>query len=328
MSFLATNDRIRVTDNGATVFDTDEDMPHILGYGTYQATISFPDAERTGERHWVKDHHQEYLPVCRWELVTECNYEYVTRQVCGYENVCQQVYTSWQVCGYETQCNWVNVPVSSYTCNNVYDYATGQSSYVCNWTTTYQMQQQCNSVYVCKTEYGYVTQCTNQYVCNNVSVYEEVCRQVQRYNCPYEWVYVDANIYDENYLAKEWSQTLSLGPLPYGQSINFLLIKATAVRTATGGTSQKPGDLPSTVSDRTFAFQGSALLEATGKQDGTRFLSRIISVYPDNTTKQLVLEAKHSNNFYPLIPGAELGVLRSLASTFVITLQVYFGRFR
>ena len=93
----------------------------------------------------------------------------------------------------------------------------------------------------------------------------------------------------ENYNALEWVQQYILGDLPFGQSCNFFLIKATAVRTSVGGTGAQPGDLIATVGNETFSFQGSALLEAGGQQSGSRFLSRIISVIPDNINKKLML---------------------------------------
>ena len=172
--------------------------------------------------------------------------------------------------------------------------------------------------------------------CGYAPVSSYVCKQqcnwvtVDRTTCGYEdscqWVIVYDDIYTQNYNALEWVQQYILGDLPFGHSCNFFLIKATAVRTATGGTKAHPGDLIATVGNETFSFQGSALLEAGGQQSGSRFLSRIISVIPDNVNKKLILEAKHSNKYYDMPEAA--GAARSLSSTFTVTLTVYFGRFR
>ena len=187
MSFIASNDRIRVVDNGATVFDTNDDIPHILGTGYYNVTVTFPQP----------------------------------------------------------------------------------------------------------------------------SLFARIDTQ---------------QIVTQNYNALEWVQQYILGDLPFGQSCNFFLIKATAVRTVVGGTNAQPEDLIATVGNETFSFQGSALLEVGGEQSGSRFLSRIISVIPDNVNKKLILEAKHSNKH--LAMPYESGEARSLSSTFSVSLTVYFGRFR
>lgn len=328
MSFYASNNRIRVTDNGATVFDTNDDIPHILGTGTYQVTIDFPDAPRRGETYLISMHHQEYRYVCNYQWVYTCNQEYQCNYPCAWETVCEQVYECNRVCNYQTVCGYQNVCGYQYQCSYQYDYFSGGYTYVCSNVYVCNNQYVCNQEYVCNDVCGYVTKCSDKYICKQVCGFVEVCRNEYQNVCAYEWVWVDQWVYDEDYLAYDWTQTYDLGGLPFSQSINFLLIKATASRTITGGTSQQPGDLASTIGAQTFAFQGSALLEATGKADGSRFLSRIISVYPDNNSKRLILEAKHSNNLYPFEYGAEIGRLRSLASRFVITLQVYFGRFR
>lgn len=328
MSFYASNNRIRVTDNGATVFDTNDDIPHILGRGTYQVTVDFPDAPRRGVTYIIPNHHQEYRNVCNWQWVETCNQQYVCRNVCAFENVCSDVYECNQVCNYQTVCGYETVCEYQYSCSHEYDPFSDSYNYVCRNDYVCNQQHVCEQQYVCNQVCGYVQKCSDQYVCRDVCGFENVCTTTYQNVCAYEWVWVDQVVYDEDYLAYDWTGTYVLGSLPYNQNINFLLIKATAIRTIVGGTSQKPGDLASTVGSQTFAFQGSALLEATGKEDGSRFLSRIISVYPDNVNKELVLEAKHSNNTYPFVYGAGLGRLRSLASRFVITLDVYFGRFR
>ena len=271
MSFIASNNRIRVVDNGATVFDTDDDIPHILGTGTYNVTVVFPNPTLSN----------------RVDIVPRQEYQYVEKYVC--KDVPTQVYQCDTVCGYET-------------------------SY----------QYQCSSDFMGNTTCGYVP--VSRYVCN------QQCKwvTVNNYTCGYEgswqWVTVYDNITTQNYNALEWVQQYILGDLPFGQACNFFLIKATAVRTSVGGTKAQPGDLIATVGNETFSFQGSALLEAGGQQSGSRFLSRIISVIPDNVNKKLILEAKHSNTYYDMPAGS--GAARSLSSTFSVSLTVYFGRFR
>jgi hypothetical protein len=271
MSFVASNNRIRVVDNGATVFDTDDDMPHILGTGTYSLTVTFPQPSLSA----------------RIDVVPRQEYKYVETYVC--RDVVTQQYQCKTVCGYET----------------TYSY-------------------QCSSDFMGNTSCGYVPVTT--YVCRNQCGYVPVSNRVCGFEGSWQWVTVYDNVQTQSYNSLEWSQQYILGDLPFGQSCNFFLIKATAVRTATGGTKAQPGDLIATVGNETFSFQGSALLEAGGQQSGSRFLSRIISVIPDNVNKKLILEAKHSNNYYDM-PWAS-GAARSLSSTFAVTLTVYFGRFR
>lgn len=271
MSFSASNNRILVQDGSATVFDTNDDMPHILATGSYSVTVDFPHT--TGRSVMTA-----YDP-CGYTIQEyRCTYEY--------QNVCSQVYV----------CNQVYVCSPSYQCQ--YDYFSG--AYVCGFVDSCSYQQQC----------GYETQCSMQYVqvCNFVPV----CQPVAYYAWQYD--------------AKEWVQTYVLGDLPSGIDCNFVLVKAQANRQSTGGTNYF-GDLQATVGGETFAFQGSALLEAGGRSNGTRYLSRIISVYPDNASKKLVLEARHSNGAVDP-PAGDNSNERSLASRFSITLDVYFGRFR
>ena len=277
MTFKATNNRIWVTDNGATVFDTNEDIPHILGAGTYSATINFPDCGRNNNGFWDPYDHQEYQMV----QVYVCGYRTESRYTCWYEqqyNPCLYSYGGGYSCDNKGSCSYTPP-----TCYGGYE-----------------------SVSVC----GF--------------------RDEQVYSCQYEnqwqWVWVAAYKYDGEYYAYDWTQSIVLGDLPYGQACNFLLTRATANRTAVGGVHVQPGDLAATIGGETFAFQGSALLEAGGKADGSRFLSRIISVIPDNVNKKLILEARHSNGYYK--PGWTYEPTRSVASSFNITVTVYFGRFR
>jgi hypothetical protein len=271
MSFLATTDRIKVTDGSATVFDTNDDIPHILGVGTYNVNVVFPHPSLS----------------TRQDIVPRQEYQYVQTYVC--KDVVTQEYQCNQVCGYET--------TSSFQCGMDY-----MGNFSCSYVPV--------TSYVCNLVCGYVT--------------------VSRFTCGFEgswqWVTVYDMVETQNYNALEWVNQYVLGDLPYSQDCNFLLVNATAVRTATGGTKAQPGDLIATVGNETFAFQGSALLEAGGKQSGGRFLSRIVSVFPDNASKKLVLEARHSNSYFEMPDAA--GSARSLSSTFAISLTVYFGRFR
>lgn len=273
MSFSASNNRILVTDGAATVFDTNDDIPHILATASYSLSVNFPTPSSQQVMTYID-------PCGTTQPVYVCRYEtqYICRDVYGCTN--DYVCTPTSECGIDA--------FGNYSCT------TGQS---CGYVTTCGYTSQCGyeSVQIC----GFENQCAPVYY------------------------------FDWQYNPLEWSQTYVLGDLPYGIDSNFVLVKATAVRASVGGTNYY-GNLQATVGSETFAFQGSALLEAGGRSDGTRFLSRIISVYADNSSKKLMLEARHSNGLVDPPTGGlpSDGSLRSLASSFNINLSVYFGRFR
>lgn len=270
MSFNASNNRIWVQDAGATIFDTNDDIPHILATANYSLTVNFPNPSSQPVLTYID-------PCGTTQPVYVCNYttEYVCRDTFGCTN--DYVCTPTSECGIDA--------FGNYSCSY------GQS---CNYVTN------------C----GYTTTCG----------YESV------QTCAFENQCAPTYFFDYQYNPLEWSNSYVLGDLPYSIDSNFVLVKATAVRTVEGSTSYF-GALQSTVGSETFAFQGSALLEAGGRSNGSRFLSRIISVYPDNGSKKLILEARHSNGLVDP-PSASSGEFRSLASSFNINLSVYFGRFR
>ncbi|HYG86999.1 MAG TPA: hypothetical protein VD978_12135 [Azospirillum sp.] len=141
MSLVATNNRIYIADGGQIVFDTNDNMPHIIGVGTYNVTVDFPDNPGKGIVSFTDacgGTQQEYQ--CTWENIcrlqnvcrTETNYECSTNFVCemfgGYLN-CRPVTTcNWvmrtvcsleEVCGWEQVCGFVTVcrPVTYYAQN-------------------------------------------------------------------------------------------------------------------------------------------------------------------------------------------------------------------
>lgn len=136
MSFYASNDRIRITDNaGKIVFDTAKPMPHIIQRITKSISVSFPNIPCKWRSIMMKSgpsilcQRREYQYVCRqtWvcKPVQQCgmvrqpdgtySYECETVTRCGYENVCGN--------------EWVTIN------GNMYDYDSKYTYEAVNWST-------------------------------------------------------------------------------------------------------------------------------------------------------------------------------------------------
>ncbi len=258
--FEANNSRIRVIETvsgvNQTVFDTVDDMPHIVGTAQVNSqTVDFATMSQTKHFYdvvcWTEQecsHVQEY--VCDWEFV------------CGYEYVCG---------GYPYECEFV------YVCNN---------EHVCSWQ--------------------WVWQCENVTVCAN----------------RYRWA-IDA---DEN------SSTVNIANLPTDETgstidVDFIVVQATGSRTRHGKDPRFNQALPTTVPTKTFSFQGSVLLESSGRANGDSWMRRIMSVYRSGSKiKMRVQESIAQLNrdaFDVSFPHAA-----DTRSTYTFNFKVFFGKFR
>ena len=145
MSFYASNSRIRVLDGTDTVFDTNENMPHIVAISETDQTVSFGNIPSTSV-YWYTNY---------------CAYYIYQPDYCYMQYNCDLVYKCDYTPGYYTY---------QFVCG--YNYSFG--SYSCGY----------QSVYVPSTYYCYYTYyCHLDYICNpNPPLCQAVDYQQWRYN--------------------------------------------------------------------------------------------------------------------------------------------------
>lgn len=276
MSFYASNNRILVTDNSATVFDTNDDMPHILGQSTFTQEVVFPTPVA-----YTVNTGLEVVSVTVPEY--QCTYNF------------QQVCTTNYVCTYD----YVNVCTPSFSC-----------------TTDYMGNLSCGTVDSCS--YQMVSNCGNVTDCRYENV--QSCSWGSRTDTSYVQHYGTA------YYPLDWSTSIVLARLPNLIDCNFLLSKVSSVKNYSNEISLMTK--VSSLGPDTFAFQGSALVEIAGQGGANSSMSRIISIYPDNVGKNLILEARHSS-IAMSPPGVPNDVYNGgIQSSYTLTITVYYGRFR
>lgn len=124
--FTASNSRISITEtvgsNEESAFDTENDMPHIVGTADQNFNVQFGHFPQAGA-YWFTDSCSYY------ETETQCSWEYI----CNYEYVCETVY--YYNCEY----------------NCSYDYYYGD--YECSYDCTFDSQYECSNELVCNNEY-------------------------------------------------------------------------------------------------------------------------------------------------------------------------------
>lgn len=132
--------------------------------------------------------------------------------------------------------------------------------------------------------------------------------------------------------ANESSSTVDIASLPTDESgntvpVDFIVVQATGSRTRNGKDPRFNQALPSTVPTKTFSFQGSVLLESSGKANGSSFLRRIMSVFVSGN--KLKLQSQQS--VASLARGANDSAFPHAAearSTYNFNFKVFFGRFK
>lgn len=281
--FYADNGRIRVieTVNSAdeTVFDTDENMPHIVGTAEVSGvTVDFSNLTQTQTYQFT---------------------DFCSSNTCiGYE--WNFIYTYHPPYWYYTP----NYIPGTWNYERTYSYFQG-------WT--YQrVSTPGRFEYVRATDPAFFT-----YEREFVTVYDACCvTQMYQYN-------VDA---------RETSSTQNIAPLPVDEDgntipIDFIVVQATGVRTTNGKDPRFNQALPTTVPAKTFSFQGSVILESSGRANGDSFLRRIMSVFVSGD--QLKLKTQESvgslargayNSGFPHVAESK--------STYSFSLKVFFGRFK
>jgi hypothetical protein len=272
--FTASNSRIRVVETvnnvDETVFDTDNDMPHIVGTAyVANQTVDFDNLTQT--QNYVQD-------VCSPTYTLELVYVYIPAQ--------------WN---YE----YVLVP--------------GQ------WTFTY-----------------------NWYFGSYQRVYTPASYELQRVYVPatfgfeYQWVFDPCGTYVAQYQysvdAEEYSSVVNLTALPTDEDgnaidIDFVIVQATGSRTTAGKDPRFNQAMPTTVPSKTFSFQGSVLLESSGKANGNSWFRRIMSVYPSGSQ----LKLKIQESVAQLMRGTTddgFPHINDTRSTYNFNFKIFFGKFR
>jgi hypothetical protein len=133
----------------------------------------------------------------------------------------------------------------------------------------------------------------------------------------------------QQYNSREVSADSVLCDLPTDEDgnamdVDFVVIQASGSRTVAGTDKLIGVSFASTVPANTFSFQGSVLLESSGREDNTFWMRRILSVFVNNTTKKLVLR-KQETVAARLLKDQPSG---GEGSTFRMNFKVFFGRFR
>lgn len=271
--FTASNSRIKVVETVSsvdeTVFDTDEDMPHIVATSYVSGqTVDFDNLTET--RTFVEN-------VC----------------VGGFDPVWNFTFTPsvWSPKYHYIAPQWFNVqfyPTYSRT------YIEGRTEF----SRTYTPAQYSRD----PTYYEY-----------------NPCQ----YTTPvYQW-HVDA---------EEYASTVNLTALPTDEDgntipVDFVIVQATGSRTRSGKDPRFDQALPTTVPTKTFSFQGSVLLESSGKANGDSWMRRIMSVYPSGGNLKLRVQ----ESIAQLARGgrnASFPHIGESRSTYNFDFKVFFGKFK
>lgn len=268
--FTASNSRIKVIETvgsapnqvDETVFDTNDDMPHIVGTSYVQnVTVDFDNLTET---------------------VAFVNTICIPGQVLVY------------------------VP-GTFTYER--EYTAGFITYEWNWT--YYRNE---SVYVPAVWYQFPV-----YTPPTWTYQYDPCASTQT---NYQWS-VDA---------EEYSNITDLTNLPSDEDgnaidVDFVIVQATGTRSTAGKDPRFNQALPTTVPSKTFSFQGSVLLESSGKANGDSWFRRIMSVFP-NSGK---LKLKIQESVATLYRGAQNQAFPHIGetrSTYSFDFKVFFGKFR
>lgn len=272
--FTASNSRIQVVETvnnvDETVFDTDNDMPHIVGVSYISGVaVDFDDLTQTET--------------------------YVGEDCVG---------------GFETDWYWVFTPSVWYP---FFTFVPSQWTPFYNWTNSSYERTYTPSSSTFEREYT-----PSSYDRETETTYND-CKFTVSY---YRWS-VDA---------EEYSSTTNIGTLPTDEDgnaidVDFITVQATGVRTTAGKDPRFNQALPTTVPSKTFSFQGSVLLESSGKANGNSWFRRIMSVYPSGNN----LKLKVQESVATLVRGAydsSFPHINDTRSTYSFNFKVFFGKFR
>ena len=284
--FTATSSRIKVVDTvgnaDETVFDTDSDMPHIIGSA------------------------------------------YVSNKTVDFNNLTQ------------TQTFVTNQCVATFTNELVLQYVPGSFDSVPVYVPGRWFYQQVRIPADYYTDPPYYGGYTYERVSFNPTSYYEFVYVPAFYQFGYEYVYDPCGyttpVYQYNVDAEEYSSTSNLVALPTDENgnavdIDFVIVQATGSRSVAGKDPRFNQSLPSTVPTKTFSFQGSVLLESSGKANGDSWMRRIMSVYPSGSNLKLQVQ----ESIAALTRGATNSAFPHISesrSTYRFNFKIFFGRFK
>jgi len=177
------------------------------------------------------------------------------------------------------------------------------------------------------------------HVCAPTTFLEQVWGWSYEHNSFYwywDYVYNPCGMYVPEYEYRidpeEYSNITNLANLPADEDgnaidIDFVIVQATGARTLAGKDPRFNQALPTTVPAKTFSFQGSVLLESSGKANGDSWFRRIMSIYPGNGK----LKLKVQESVRTLARGAPNSAhphINDTRSTYSFNFKVFFGKFR
>ena len=208
----------------------------------------------------------------------------------------------------------------NYYSNYVWDYNLVYVPGTWSYSRTYSYFNGCS--YERTSTYGYYTY---ERVSYTEYVYERVFETVFDACCA-------GNVYEYSIDARENSYSSDIATLPTDEDgntvpIDFIVVQATGSRTLAGNDPRFNQAFVTTVPTKTFSFQGSALLEASGTANGSSFFRRIMSVYTSGN--KVKLQAQES--VARLMRGAYDSAFPnagSSRSTFSFNFKIFFGRFK
>ena len=140
------------------------------------------------------------------------------------------------------------------------------------------------------------------------------------------------SVYNWHVDAGESSTTTNLATLPADEDgnavdVDFIIVQATGSRSTNGKDPRFNQALPTTVPTKTFSFQGSVLLESSGRANGDSWFRRIMSVYTSGDklklkTQESVAQLNRDANNSAFLHVGESG------STYNFSFKVFYGRFK
>lgn len=139
-------------------------------------------------------------------------------------------------------------------------------------------------------------------------------------------------VYEYSIDARESSTVTDIANVPLDEDgnpvpIDFIVVQATGTRTVAGNDPRFSQAFVTTVPTKTFSFQGSVLLEASGTANGSSWFRRIMSVYTSGSKVKLQVQESVAR----LMRGAyDSGFpnVGSSRSAFNFNFKIFFGRFK
>jgi hypothetical protein len=280
-------------------------MPHIVGTAeVLNKTVSFSNLTQT-QSYAAYDPCAYYQTSSTYDCETVYTAPYYTYESVYIDGYCETTYNYEYVYWYEYMCEYVSG----------YDYYYGGYYYYydCGYEQTGGYQNV--ATWTCYSGYW------DYELVLVPGVWDWVCES------GWEDVCVGQTYYQFDINAREYSATENLVALPTDEDgnsvpVDFMIVQALGSRTVAGTDPQLDIAFLTTVPSKTFSFQGSVLLEAAGRTDGSSWFRRILSVVVDGGQVKL----KRQESAGGLNSGSSFST--SNASTFNFNFKIFFGRFK